>query len=255
MSGKTIVVVSDMQVPYHDRRAVANLTSFVRDFAPDALVNVGDDFDSPETARWNKQSAMEYGQTFEGNVELLKQVHQGFRDALGHKPYRISRSNHGDRTAKYIAKYAPALDGLSCLRIEQLLGYTDLGIQYHSQPFEIAPDWVCAHGDEGTLSMIAGRTAGLLAERWGVSVVCGHSHRAGIGNKSYGYGGAVTKVVTGLEVGHLMNLQEADYMSGGHADWQQAFGLLYVSQGRVSPVLVPVHNGGKFTVEGVSYGV
>jgi hypothetical protein len=71
--------------------------------------------------------------------------------------------------------------------------------------------------------------------------------------KSYGYAGKVTKTVTGLEVGHLMDLKKATYLAGGSGDWQQAFAILYVRAGRVTPVLVPIQ-GGKFTVEGKVYG-
>lgn len=250
-----IVVVSDMQVPYHNRRAVRNLVAFVSDFKPDMLVNVGDDIDSPEVSQWSKGNAGEYARTLQDGFDQTWGVHAEFRGALGDKPYHVSRSNHGDRTRKYIQRYAPALESLSCLRLEKLLGYDQLDIKYHEQPFAIASGWVCAHGDEGPLSKIPGRTAGLLAEKWGVSVVCGHTHRAGITYKSYGYNNQIAHTTHAMEVGHLMDLESATYLPGGSADWQSAFGLLYVYRGRVTPVLVPVHEDGSFTVEGVTYGL
>lgn len=249
-----VVVVSDLQIPYHDRKALENVLSFTTDFQPDALVNVGDDVDSPEVSHWNKDSAGEYARTLQASLDQTAAVHARFREAIGDKPYLLSRSNHGDRLQKYVNRYAPALSDLRALRLEELAGYQAAGIEYRRKPFSVAPGWVCAHGDEGTLSRVAGRTAGLLSEKWGVSVVCGHTHRAGIISKTYGLNGKVSKQVTGMEAGHLMNLQSAGYLSAGSADWQSAFALLYVSQGRTTPVLVPVHPGGKFTVEGVTYG-
>lgn len=254
MADKTIVVVPDMQVPLHDAKAVKSVISFVRDFRPDVLVNVGDDADCTEVGSWKRGLALEYGGTFQDGLDDTREVHRQFRVALGDKPYHVSRSNHTDRLRAYIDRHAPALSPVRGLRLEGLLGYDELGIQFHLEPFQIAPGWVCAHGDEGSLSKISGRTAGLLAEKWGVSVVCGHSHRAGMSLKSYGYGGKVTKTVTGLETGHLMDLRKATYLDGGFGDWQQAFSILYVRSGKVTPVLVPVHAGGKFTVEGKSYG-
>jgi predicted phosphodiesterase len=250
-----IVVISDMQIPYHDYTAVKNIASFIAGFQPDMLVNVGDDTDSPEVSQWSKGNAGEYAKTLQIGFDETKKVHSTFRTALGDKPYHVSRSNHGDRTQKYINRYAPALASLRCLRLPELLGYEELGITYHERPFEIAPGWVCAHGDEGGLSKIPGRTAGLLSEKWATSVVCGHTHRAGIAYKSYGFNSRITYDVAGMEVGHLMDLSGASYLPGGSADWQQAFGLLYVSQGRTWPVLVPVYDGGRFTVEGVTYGL
>lgn len=249
-----IVVVSDMQIPFHDQAAVANLITFVRDFEPDALVNVGDDIDALETAAWSRGTAAEYGGNLQDGFDAAKMVHAAFRDALGPNPYHVSRSNHGDRTRRYIAKYGPALSSLRCLDLGELLGYAENGITYHDRPWEIAPGWVCAHGDEGSLSPIAGRTAGLLAEKWGVSVVCGHSHRAGIQPVSRGYGGVVTNTHYGVECGHLMNMAKASYLQGGHGNWQQAFAILYCTPRHVTPVLVPVFYGGQFVVEGVQYG-
>jgi hypothetical protein len=243
-----------MQIPYHDPYAVINLVDFIRDFQPDMLVNVGDDIDSPEVSHWNKGAAGEYAGTLQASLDTLKDTHGLFRDALGDKPYHVSRSNHGDRVRKYVSQYAPALKGLRSLDENELFGYRELGIEYHRQPFPVAPGWYCAHGDEGTLSSIGGRTAALLAQKWGVSVVCGHTHRAGIISKTYSVNSQITAEITGMEVGHLMDMGQAGYLPAGSADWQQAFGLLYVSGDRVSPVLVPVSAGGRFTVEGVSYG-
>jgi hypothetical protein len=251
---KTIVIVPDMQVPLHDAEAVNSLIDFVADFQPDMLVNVGDDADFTEVGSWKRGLAAEYGGTFQDGLDETTAVHEQFREALGDKPYHVSRSNHTDRLDAYIARHAPALSPVRGLRLEELLGYDELGIRFHREPFKIAPGWVCAHGDEGSLSRISGRTAGLLAEKWGVSVVCGHSHRAGLSLKSYGYAGKVTRTVAGLETGHLMDLSKARYLAGGSGDWQQAFSVLYVRSGRVTPVLVPVHKGGHFTVEGVNYG-
>lgn len=253
VADKTIVIVSDMQVPLHDAKAVKGVISFVRDFQPDMLVNVGDDADCTEVGSWQRGLSLEYGGTFQDGLDFTKTIHRDFRHALGDAPYHVSRSNHTDRLQSYINRHAPALSPVRGLRLEDLLGYSELDIRFHREPFQIAPGWVCAHGDEGSLSRISGRTAGLLAEKWGVSVVCGHCHRAGISQKSYGYAGKVTKTVTGMEVGHLMDLRKAAYLSGGSADWQQAFGILYVRSGRVTPVLVPIQ-GGKFTVEGKVYG-
>lgn len=254
MTVKTIVVIPDMQIPDHDLGAVDNVIEFVRDFQPDELVNVGDDTDSLETAHWSKGSAAEYSGRLQEGFDQTRDIHTAFREALGDKPYHVSRSNHGDRTKRYIRRYAPALDGLRSLDIRELLGYSELEIAYHEQPWMVAPGWVCAHGDEGSTSGIAGRTASRLAEKWGVSVVCGHTHRAGLVPTSYGFSGIVTRTVYGFEVGHLMDISKASYLKGGHGNWQQAFGILYVADHAVTPVLVPVLPFGRFVVEGKQYG-
>jgi len=249
----TVLIVSDIQAPYHNRKALDNLIAFTKDFKPDRLVNVGDDIDGPEISQWHKGSALEYGSTLQLSFDIITEIHARFREAIGDAPYDLSRSNHGDRMRKYIGQYAPALASLRSLDLAELAGYTAAGITYHRSPFPIAPGWVCAHGDEGGLSQIAGRTAGLLSQHWGVSVACGHTHRAGLTAKSYGYGGSTSRTIWGMEVGHLMDQAQAGYLRGGHADWQSAFGILRVRGDRVHPEVIPVGDDGSFCVDGQWY--
>jgi predicted phosphodiesterase len=42
---KTIVVISDLQIPYHHKKAVQALIEFVRKTKPDAIACVGDEAD------------------------------------------------------------------------------------------------------------------------------------------------------------------------------------------------------------------
>lgn len=253
MSEKTILIVSDIQAPYHDGKALDNLIAFAKDLAPDVLVNVGDDVDAPEVSQWHKGGALEYGSTLQAAFDQVAEIHARFRRAIGDVPYHLSRSNHGDRLRKYIAQYAPALSGLRSLDLAKLAGYDEARVTYHKEPFPIAPGWVCAHGDEGGLSQIAGRTAGLLSQKWGASVVCGHTHRAGLIPTSTGFAGHVTSTLWGMEVGHLMDVSQASYLPGGHCNWQSAFGVLHVSGDKVSPLVVPIEDDGSFCYQGVWY--
>lgn len=250
---KTVLIVSDLQVPFHDERALENLLAFTGDFKPDVLVNVGDDVDAPEVSYWHKSGAGEYAGTLQASLDQAAGIHARFREKIGDALYELSRSNHGERIRQYVAKYAPALSGLRSLDLEELAGYKAAGIVYHKQPFEIAPGWVCAHGDEGSLSQIAGRTASLLAQKWGVSVACGHTHRAGLIPSSTGFGGSVDKTLWGFEVGHLMDLKQAPWLKGGHANWQSAFGILRVRGDKVQPELIPIQADGSFCVDGKWY--
>lgn len=245
---RTIILISDMQIPKHAPKLVNKLIDFVHRFQPDVLVNVGDDIDSPETSWWEKGKAGEYAGTLQGALDKTHEVHSRFREALGDKPYHVSRSNHGDRTQRYISKYAAALAPLRCLRLEELLGYRDLGITYHIEPFYVAPGWVVAHGDEGGSSDIAGRTASNLALRWNVSVACGHTHSGGLIPTSKGFSGRL-RALWGLECGHLMDAKQASYLDGGHGNWQTGFGLLRVRGDKVSPQYVPIQ-GETFSVDG-----
>jgi hypothetical protein len=49
-----------------------------------------------------------------------------------------------------------------------------------------------------------------------------------------------------------MDLSQADYLNTGSANWQQAFTILFIRRGNVTPVVVPI-NGRSFVVEGKTY--
>lgn len=249
---KRVIVLSDIQAPSHDARAITALQEFVADFEPDEMYCVGDEADSPEPSRWNKGRAGEYARTLQSGLDKTANIMQGFKEALGDKPFHVMRSNHGDRIAHYIDKYAPALASLRELEYERLLGYDENDITYHDRIWSFAPGWALAHGDEGNLISTSGGTALSLAKRIGLSVVCGHTHRQGIQHSHTGYNGHVNQRLFGVEVGHLMDLNKADYLKTGGANWQQGFGVLYIRRGNVTPVTVPII-GRSFTVEGETY--
>lgn len=107
--------------------------------------------------------------------------------------------------------------------------------------YDVAPGWISTHGHRGqiSLSRIGGNTALGAARKFGKSVVMGHTHRLGIISESRGYAGKITQLVTGMEVGNLMDMKQAQYLKGGTANWQQGFGVLTVDDcGEVTPSLV-----------------
>ena len=249
---KRVVVLSDIQAPYHDARLVTNVQKFVKDYKPDELYCVGDEADAPEPSRWVRGKAGEYAGTLQKGLDKTTEIMAGFREVLGDKPFHMMRSNHGDRIDHYIASNAPAFSSLRALDYETLLGYDKLDIKFHKKIWQFAPGWGMAHGDEGSLIRTAGGTALNLAKRTGLSIVCGHTHRLGIQHEHTAYNGKYTKQLFGVEVGNMMDLSQAGYLKFGGANWQQGFVILYIRRGNVTPVTVPVR-GRSFTVEGKVY--
>jgi predicted phosphodiesterase len=242
-----IVVVSDLQIPYHDPRAVYNLIDFIKRYKPDRVVSIGDEIDLPQVSKWEKGRMGEYAGTIgkdrDATVKILEKL----------RVTDVIRSNHTDRLFNYIASYAPGLYGIPELQLENFLRLPELGITYWRKPMPIAPNWVAVHGDHGRISQVAGQTALKQALQHGKSLVCGHTHRLGISSVTEASGGIVGRIVTGLEVGNLMDFKKAHYTHGS-ANWQQGFGLLYVDGRNVTPVAVPVAKDGSFIVEGKRYG-
>jgi hypothetical protein len=216
---------------------------FVRYYKPDELWCVGDELDAPEPSRWNKSMAGEYADTLQEGIDKTNEIMSEFRSALGrNKKFYIQRSNHTDRIDTYMRKYAPAFSSLKSLEIETLLGYDKLGVTYLHRMHELLPGWVMAHGDEGALNRAPGATALNLAKSLGKSVVCGHTHRVGLQHETRGFYGN-THTLFGLEVGHMMDIKQASYLTSGNANWQQGIGILVEENNKITPYAVPIING------------
>ncbi|MGY2062662.1 hypothetical protein ACW9HQ_47915 [Nocardia gipuzkoensis] len=131
-----------------------------------------------------------------------------------------------------------------------LLDFNSFDVRLLPEFYPIAPGWVSTHGHRGgiRLSQDAGKTASNAVRKFGVSVVIGHTHRQGIVPLSTGFGGKV-RVSTGFEVGHLMDMEQAQYLKGSSANWQLGFGLLTVDGKHVQPQQIPITDN-KFTVDG-----
>lgn len=246
------VGVPDLQCPDHDAKALKSVIKFLEYLEPDGIVCVGDELDSPEPSRWNKGYAGEYADTLQESIDSCHDILGALR-ATTPGPFHLMRSNHGERIRTYLQRYAPALSGLRALDYSTLLGLEGLGITYHEQPFEFAPGWLLAHGDEGSSTQTAGGTALSLAKKWGKSVLAGHTHKAGIQHQHLTVNSKVVHRLFGMEIGHLMDMKKADYLKAGSANWQQAIAIIDVEGKNVVPTLVPIFNS-TVVWDGKSYG-
>ena len=71
---KRTVVISDLQVPYHDPKAVKNVATFIKRWKPDRVVTVGDEIDLPQLSRWERGLAGEFAGTLDRDRNLTQQV-------------------------------------------------------------------------------------------------------------------------------------------------------------------------------------
>lgn len=238
---KLIIVMADLQVPYHDPAYIKVMSKFIKDVRNSSryrrveVGQIGDLQDQPEVGRWNKGAAGEYAGTFWSGVRETRRIIELFQFDW------IKIGNHDRRVEDYIDKYAPALGGEDSEWNLDSLFQVPRRTKIYRQPFDMAPGWIAAHGDEGGLSPVAGRTAFSLATRWNVSVVCGHTHRAGTVSTTVGMGDDNRRRITGMEVGNGMLESSATYIKSGAPNWQKAFGAFVVDRGVTYDHLVMMH--------------
>ncbi len=244
---KRTVVISDLQLPFADRKAVDAVAQFIEEFKPDTVISVGDESDLAPISRYSLNTRSMYQGDLGKERDLVVEV-------LGMlKVEHITRSNHLDRWFAALAR-VPAFETIPEMRLEEFYKFEQLGITYHQQPWSPAKGWLLMHGDEGTMSSTAGATAlNLAIKRAGKSVVCGHTHRQGVATHTFTYlGDKKPRMLTGFEVGTLADFNSPGMRYAKFKNWQQGFGLLYVEGSNVTPVAVPILNK-SFIVEGVKY--
>jgi predicted phosphodiesterase len=244
---KRIVIVSDLQVPYEDTVAVKNVAQFIKRFKPHQVVTIGDEMDMQELGRWSEGKADWFAQTLDENrnrtVDILWEL----------QVTDMIRSNHTDRLYNQISSKIPALGSLPELRFERFMKMDELGIKFHKEPMNIAPNWVAVHGDHTPIKPQGGLSALEGARRRGKNVISGHTHRAGRSSFTEASGGRVGRILHGVEVGHLMDTRQAAYTKGVF-NWQQAFAIMYVDKKNVQVDLIYIEKDGTFVVSGKRYG-
>jgi predicted phosphodiesterase len=248
---KRTVVVPDLQVPYHDPIAVKNVAAYIKAVRPDSVVTLGDEIDLPQISRWTESTPGWYEQTLAADrdeaVEVLWSLVEHSKEA------HMIRSNHTDRLYNVIMKKIPAFLALPELRFEKFLKLDELGITYHKKPYAIARGIVAVHGDEQSIKPQPGLTALEAARRHGISVICGHTHRAGQSAFTEASGGKIGRILRGWEGGHLMDVRQAHYTKGT-MNWQQAFIIIEEIGTNVQVSIINLEKDGTFVVSGKRYG-
>jgi hypothetical protein len=117
---KTIVCISDLQVPYHDVEATKAVGRFIRAYQPDTVVSCGDEMDMQTISKWSKGTELEYERSIGRDRDLTREVLYDL--TIEH----MIRSNHTDRLFNTVAMRAPGLLGLPELQLENFLGLEEL---------------------------------------------------------------------------------------------------------------------------------
>lgn len=251
---RSVVIISDLQMPYEDRRALKNVLGFIKQYQPDEVVQIGDLMDFPQPSRWSKDTRAEFeGSVFKDAEYGIKNFVKPLRDVYAGS-VKVIEGNHDSRAREYLEKYAPALAESKAFHLETLLRLDEYEIEVIRGFYDIAPDWVVTHGHLGLpLSQLSGRSAMRAANKIGKSVIQGHTHRLGMSAETYGYEGK-TYTRWGVEVGHIMDIRKATYLKSGSANWQQGFAIIHIEGSRVYPELIPIQKDGSFMASGKLYG-
>lgn len=252
------LVIGDLQVPYHDPKAVEVMLRIAEDFKPDGLV-INGDFCDWRTLSDHYAARDEAGERL---IPTLKQEVAIQRDLLneiltrvkpqnawwndGNHEWRLNRMLFKQPTVVQLLGFKDIADKLT---VKSLFDLDKLGIRHSGEypnGFWLEPKevWI-EHGFNTSLK--AGYTVSRLLDARGTSVIVGHCERLAVIWKR-----AIDKKLFGAEGGNLSILGEKAgkgiYSTIPHTapelmNHQQGFLTLTKHNKQWYPEAVPIHNG------------
>ncbi len=213
---RRVLIVSDVHVPFHDRRAWRVFLLVVA-LGWDEIVINGDFADCLSVSFHPRNPNRKYRLKLE--IDAVNKALDQLQAVAGEAKITYIGGNHEYRLDRYIAEKAPELYGLEGTTFPDLLGLRDRGITWIAYK---APAYRV-----GKLSIIhdIGR-AGVNTARqslldFGGNLVVGHSHRAGVAYQGTVRGEAHVCV----NGGWLGDARQVDYTYTDKAvrDWQLGF--------------------------------
>lgn len=241
---QTWVVLNDLQIPFHDRRVVDRLVlPFVESLKPYGILLNGDIVDCYAISDYTKDPLMK--------KDLLREIHEVGRlmarlQKTGARELIWLGGNHEDRLRRYLWQHAPELT-MPATSFEELFRVGAHGFTY--RPYGACHrlgKLIVTHGD--LASKHSAYTARMMFEKYGNSILMGHTHRLGVF-----YRRDVNGVHAAYENGCLCMLQ-AEYAQ--HPNWQQGFSVVHVDKGGLFNVQqIPILNRSRFYYGATCYTV
>lgn len=206
-----VLFLSDIHVPYQDKALMESTYELIELMQPHRIVINGDVADFFNLSHFDKKR--QHDDDLQSDISDSNEIRRKIREAAPDAWIDETEGNHDSRLITYIELNAPALRSLSSLKPQQLLGYDELDIHWHSGAgFLLRPEFLVRHGTRANQG--AGASAKAEFMNAGISGITGHTHRLGTYRKS----GYTQRQWT--EQGCLCRL-DPDYVKGGAPDWQQ----------------------------------
>jgi len=239
---ETVVSVSDIHFPYHNKQLLESTLILIQDIQPDVLVINGDVNDFFQLSRFNQ--GLERLDDLQDEIDMGFEFRKAAREIIPNATIRENLGNHDERILSYIENNARSLSSLRALKPEALLGLDELEITLFGRSgHRIRPEFVFEHGH--IVRGEAGASAKARLSSTLISGLMGHTHRMAEYPK-FGY-----RNLTWYEQGCLCS-RNADYKIG-ETNWQPGIAVCHFSTKTENyhvELVRAVHNGyiygGKF---------
>ena len=219
MGIKTSICLNDQHIPYHDIAANKLVFKFIKHIKPDFVDMLGDVLDFWQISKFLGDPKRK--DSIQKDINACKEYLKELRDLAPKAEIVFHYGNHVTRLKKYIWTNAKELDCIESLDIKFLLGLDKLRIKSidTQEGFMVRGKLAMTHGT--CVSQDSGATARRNLKKYGLSVICGHTHRLGSTFKTDLRG------ITGAwENGCLCNLDLIKEWGRELADWQQGISVI-----------------------------
>lgn len=250
---RRIFFFGDRQIPDHDPILQKAVLRVIRDYKPTDIYEVGDLINADRVSSYGHDfDVPRLAEEFKEGKRVLGEMARVARTANPAVNLYFLLGNHERRVQKYVNRYAPELadlekNGEQVLTVPYLLDLKELGYQTvdYWQEMKIDKDTLVFHGDK--ISEKGGATAQKNIDKFGKSVVAGHTHRLALVFRTQS-----DEVKFGMETGSLCK-RNLHYPYSRKPDWQNGFAFLGVDRdGKLHPTVVPIVDG-RFTFGGKIY--
>jgi len=230
---KKAVCLSDQHLPFEDKKANQLVFKFLSDFKPDTIYLLGDLIDFWQISKFliTPQRKLDLQKDIDKAKVYLTQL----RDLCPNADISLHYGNHLDRLRKYIWVNAKALHDLRSLDLDFMLGTDTLKIRTikEAQGYEKVGYLCLTHGT--VVSQDSAMTARRNLQKYGLSVICGHTHRLGSTYKT-----DLRGMIGAWENGCLCDLKLVRQWGNELANWQTGFSILFFTDHRFQVQQIPI---------------
>lgn len=230
---------SDQHIPYHNPKHIELWFAVLKHFKPHVIDYLGDTSDQDCFSRYSVGTSNEFLNQIAKPVpdeltpfileqerpvrEFYEQTRKSFKKADIH----VALGNHCVRIFDYVDRKIPDL--AEAMTPNALWGLDDLGIEYihySDLPKKRYGDIYVHHGV--AVSQHAGESVRKDIESFGVSIIRGHSHRAGSYFRDYELTGTRLR---GWEIGHMTDIKSPAFSYTNIHNWQSGCMIGHIIDG------------------------
>ena len=210
------MILNDLQIPYHDKPVVDLVLTFIKALRPHGVVLNGDVVDCTGLSEFNKDpmDTPHLNQEIADSAWLMAAL----ADCKITERWWLG-GNHEDRLRRYLWTHAEKFAGVQAVQFPQLFDLARYGFKWKPYGESVMlGKLMVTHGNQ--VLKHSGQSGKAHFDRYGTSVLIGHTHRLGI----Y-YRRNVRGVHAAYENGCLCRL-DPDWVQ--HPDWQQGISVVHV---------------------------